>query len=54
MHIKVDDIDAALHQIANVGGRPIMPKTRKVPDSDEPGFLALVADNVGNRIGLST
>jgi len=49
LHLETDDIDAILKQIEAAGGETLAPKTKI---SDEFGFYALFADNVGNRLGL--
>ncbi len=49
VYIEVDDIDGMLGKINGAGGDTLSPKTKI---SDEHGYCALAADNVGNRIGL--
>lgn len=49
LHIEVEDIDATLVKIIEMGGKTISPKMKI---SDEFGSAALFLDNVGNRFGL--
>ena len=49
IHIEVDDIDATLARIQEMGGSTIVPKTKI---SDDFGDFALFLDNVGNRFGI--
>lgn len=41
-------LDACLARVEAAGGRVVMPRT----DIGEPGFIALVLDTEGNRVGL--
>jgi predicted enzyme related to lactoylglutathione lyase len=43
-----DGIDACLGRAEAAGGRVVLPKT----DIGDPGFIAIVADTEGNRVGL--
>ncbi len=54
VHVCASDIDATLRRVEAAGGRVIMPKTPKSLDDPSEGHFALVEDDVGNRIGLST
>jgi predicted enzyme related to lactoylglutathione lyase len=49
-YIAVDDLDAALRRIGELGGRTVVPP-QQVPDG--PAF-ALFADPEGHVIGLAT
>ena len=49
LHIEVDDIDAILAKVNEMGGKTLSPKMKI---SDEFGHAALFLDNVGNRFGL--
>ena len=49
LHIEVDDIDATLARVSEMGGKTLVPRTKI---SDEHGHFALFLDNVGNRLGL--
>jgi len=49
LHLEVDEIEAALTQVQNHGGRTIVPKTKI---SDEFGHFAVFLDNVGSRFAL--
>jgi len=54
VHVKTSDIDATLDGVVQAGGTIIMSKTEKSPRDPTAGHFALVEDDVGNRIGLST
>jgi len=54
VHVRFSDIDATLQRVVAAGGKVIMPKTAKSTDDPSQGHFALVEDDVGNRIGLST
>jgi predicted enzyme related to lactoylglutathione lyase len=41
-------LDAALRRVEAAGGRVVLPRT----DIGAPGFIALVVDTEGNRVGL--
>jgi predicted enzyme related to lactoylglutathione lyase len=41
-------LDACLARVAAAGGKVVVPRT----DIGEPGFIALVIDTEGNRVGL--
>lgn len=41
-------LDAALSRVTEAGGTVLLPKT----DIGKPGFIALMADTEGNRVGL--
>jgi predicted enzyme related to lactoylglutathione lyase len=43
-----DDIDGVLKRIPEVGGTILLPKT----DIGAPGFIAMLLDTEGNKIGL--
>jgi predicted enzyme related to lactoylglutathione lyase len=43
-----DDLDQILARVEPSGGKVILPKT----DIGEPGFIALILDSEGNRVGL--
>jgi len=49
VHIKVEDIGAALKKIQEAGGKMLVSKTKI---SEEYGSFAVFLDNVGNRLGL--
>jgi predicted enzyme related to lactoylglutathione lyase len=42
------ELDACLARVARAGGRVLVPRT----DIGPPGFIALIADTEGNRVGL--
>ena len=50
LYIEVDDIDAALQRIGELGGSMIMPK-QVLPDGDA---MALALDPLGRAFGLMT
>jgi len=54
VHVRASDIDATLRLVVEAGGRVIMPKTPKSSNDPDEGYFALIEDDVGNRIGLST
>ncbi len=41
-------LDACLARVAGAGGKVVMPRT----DIGPPGFIALIEDSEGNRVGL--
>lgn len=41
-------LDGCLERVARAGGKVVMPRT----DIGEPGFIAMVVDTEGNRVGL--
>jgi predicted enzyme related to lactoylglutathione lyase len=41
-------LDACLSRVAAAGGKVVVPRT----DIGDPGFIALVIDSEGNRVGL--
>ncbi len=41
-------LDGAIARIAEAGGRVVLPKT----DIGPPGFIAILVDTEGNRVGL--
>ncbi len=43
------ELDAALARVPSAGGKVIMPKTH----IGDPGFIALILDTEGNRVGLN-
>ena len=49
VHLEVEDIEASLKRIEELGGKTLLPKTKI---SDEFGAYGLFLDNVGNRLGL--
>jgi predicted enzyme related to lactoylglutathione lyase len=42
------DLDGCLARVEATGGRVVMPRT----DIGAPGFIALIVDSEGNRVGL--
>jgi predicted enzyme related to lactoylglutathione lyase len=42
------ELDACLARVAGAGGKVLLPRT----DIGDPGFIALVEDTEGNRVGL--
>ena len=44
-----DDLQTALDRVGGAGGKILMEKT---PISDEYGFMAMILDSEGNRVGL--
>ena len=44
-----DDLQTALDRVSSAGGKILMEKT---PISDEYGFMAMILDTEGNRVGL--
>lgn len=54
VHIRSSDIDATLHRVVEASGTVITPKTAKSSRDPAEGYFALVEDDVGNRLGLST
>ncbi len=42
------ELDACLARVAGAGGKVLVPRT----DIGDPGFIALVQDTEGNRVGL--
>ncbi len=42
------ELDACLARVAGAGGRVLVPRT----DIGQPGFIALIQDTEGNRVGL--
>lgn len=43
-----DALDACLGRVGAAGGKVVMPRT----DIGEPGFIAMILDPEGNRVGL--
>lgn len=43
-----DDLDGMLTRVEPAGGKVLMPKT----SIGEPGYIAIIADTEGNRVGL--
>ncbi len=41
-------LDAAVRRVEEAGGRVVLPKT----DIGDPGFIAMIVDTEGNRVGL--
>jgi hypothetical protein len=41
-------LDRCLERVAAAGGRVVMPRT----DIGDPGFIAMIVDTEGNRVGL--
>ncbi len=54
VHLQCRDINATLRKAQRAGGKVIMARTPKSEGNPEAGSFALIEDNVGNRIGLST
>jgi predicted enzyme related to lactoylglutathione lyase len=54
VHVQCEDINATLRRAQSAGGKVVMARTPKSEGNPEAGFFALIEDNVGNRIGLST
>ncbi|MFC2078107.1 VOC family protein [Candidatus Bipolaricaulota bacterium] len=54
VHVQSSDIGAMLQRVVAAGGKIVMAKTAKSADDPSQGHFALVEDDVGNRIGLST
>ena len=54
VHVRCSKIEASLRQVVEAGGTVVTDKTPKSADDPAAGYFALVEDNVGNRIGLST
>ncbi len=54
VHVQCQDIDETLRRARRAGGKVVMARTPKSGGDPEAGFFALIEDNVGNRIGLST
>lgn len=48
MYLKVDDVEGAVTRAQQAGGKLVLPKT----DIGEPGYMAIIIDSEGNRIGL--
>ena len=46
-----EDLQAALNRVEGAGGKILMEKT---PISDEYGFMGMILDSEGNRIGLQS
>lgn len=49
VYLSVNDLDAALERTLAAGGQVAMPR---LPLGDEIGFIALIIDSEGNRVGL--
>lgn len=49
LHVPVADIDQALQQVEQMGGRVLQPKKQI---STELGYMALINDCEGNRLAL--
>jgi len=54
VHVQTANIEETLRRVEEAGGAVIIPRTLKSPDDPSQGAFALVEDDVGNRIGLST
>jgi predicted enzyme related to lactoylglutathione lyase len=54
VHVKTADIEETLRRVTRAGGRVILPRTPKSGTKVQAGFFALIEDDVGNRVGLST
>jgi predicted enzyme related to lactoylglutathione lyase len=54
VHMTCSDVDRVLRAVEHAGGRVIIPTTPKSSTTPDAGVFALVEDNVGNRLGLST
>lgn len=48
VYLDAPGLDAVLSRVERAGGKVVMPRT----DIGEPGFIALVVDTEGNRVGL--
>ena len=48
VYLSAPDLDAAVARVPDAGGRVALPKT----DIGAPGFIAIVVDTEGNRVGL--
>jgi len=54
VHVQCSEIDETIARVEAAGGSVVIPKTAKAADDPSQGSFALVEDDVGNRIGLST
>jgi hypothetical protein len=50
LYIGSGDIEAALARVRELGAEVLVPKT----DIGDPGFIAVLHDSEGNRVGLHT
>ncbi len=50
VYLDAPDLDACVERAAKAGGKVALPKT----DIGDPGFIAIVVDTEGNRVGLHT
>jgi predicted enzyme related to lactoylglutathione lyase len=48
VYLDAPDIDRVVERAEKAGGRVVLPKT----DIGDPGWIAIVADPEGNRVGL--
>jgi predicted enzyme related to lactoylglutathione lyase len=49
VYLRVDDLDAAIAQVEQNGGKVVVPKM----DAGEMGQFAWILDSEGNRVGLN-
>jgi uncharacterized protein len=48
VYLDAPDLDACIGRAAKAGGKVALPRT----DIGDPGFIAIVLDTEGNRVGL--
>ncbi len=48
VYLDAPDLDACLARAERAGGKVVLPRT----DIGDPGFIALIVDTEGNRVGL--
>jgi hypothetical protein len=50
VYLDAPDLDACIGRVEKAGGKVALSKT----DIGDPGFIAIVVDSEGNRVGLHT